>query len=336
MRRVSVIITAVFLSIIAGGFIAAGHAAPPAVAGIKAGPGPGEPRPVVLDEAAIVRSGIETAPLARAAQSPKARVFGSVLDARGMIDLYNGYGGTVAALKKARAAEAASKSEYERLEKLNAQAKNVSDKALQAARAAWLTDRAELDAAAGAQAALRDSIIQMWGPVIARWITGGNRPYERIASLKDVVIQLTYPADAGMIEPPAEVMVEPYPGAASKARFVSIAPKVDPRIQGPSFFYAAPFSRGLAPGTNVSVYLPAGKKAEGAVIPASALVWTEGRAWAYVEAAKGHFTRVEVATSNPVEDGFLSGGFPDGTMVVVRGAEMLLSEEFRSRIQKGE
>ncbi len=290
---------------------------------------------VTLDEAAIVKSGIVTAPAVRASQSPKVRAFGSVIEAREMIDLYNSYSVAEVALKKARAAGAATRSEYERLKKLNSVGKNISDKALEGARSAWLSDMADLEAALAALPAVRDSIIQRWGSVIARWITEGSRPYKRLASLKDVVVRITFPPDVK--KPPQEVVVEPYPGIRSRARLVSSAPNIDPRMQGMSFFYIAPFSRGLAPGANVALYVPAGGMLEGAVIPASSVVWTGGRAWAYVEEAKGRFTRREVATDNPVEEGWLvTEGFPAGSMIVVKGAELLLSEEFRPAIRTGD
>jgi hypothetical protein len=57
-------------------------------------------------------------------------------------------------------------------------------------------------------------------------------------------------------------------------------------------------------------------------------VWSEGKAWAYVQTAPNQFSRRELATDAPVDNGyFASAGFAAGTKVVSRGAQTLLSEE---------
>jgi hypothetical protein len=76
------------------------------------------------------------------------------------------------------------------------------------------------------------------------------------------------------------------------------------------------------------------KQILGVVIPDSAVVWLDGRAWAYVQKGRGSFIRQEVVTNHPVEKGwFVTKKFQNGDRVVVQGAQLLLSEEFRVQIQ---
>jgi hypothetical protein len=67
---------------------------------------------------------------------------------------------------------------------------------------------------------------------------------------------------------------------------------------------------------------------KGLIVPTSAVVWSEGRAWVYKQTAPDHFTRCSVSTDVPAERGFFAAqGFSSGDKVVTQGAQALLSEE---------
>ncbi len=79
------------------------------------------------------------------------------------------------------------------------------------------------------------------------------------------------------------------------------------------------------------------KATRGVVIPRSAVVRFGGKAWAYVQTDEVRFSRREVALDQATEQGwFTTAGFTVGDRVVVAGAQLLLSEEFKSQIQIGE
>ena len=93
----------------------------------------------------------------------------------------------------------------------------------------------------------------------------------------------------------------------------------------------------MLPGAAVAAFLPIGEARTGVVVPAAAVVWWQGRAWVYVEERPGRFVRRVVATGAPVAGGlFVTGGVVAGDRVVVRGAQMLLSEEGRGAVQGSE
>ena len=102
-----------------------------------------------------------------------------------------------------------------------------------------------------------------------------------------------------------------------------------------SFFYLAPARpQGLLPGMNVLAYLPIGPPVQGVMVPAAAVVWWQGKAWVYVQTDPNHFVRRELSTETPVPEGWFVGtGLAAGDSIVVRGAQLLLSEEFRAQIQ---
>ena len=125
-------------------------------------------------------------------------------------------------------------------------------------------------------------------------------------------------------------------GMRRQARLVSAYPRLDPRMQGRSFLYSASGRLGLSPGLNLVARLPVGNSLQGLVIPASAVVWSEGKAWAYVQVSPERFSRSPVTTDVPVDNGFFAAqGFSPGDRVVIVGAQALLSEEMLLHSQGG-
>jgi hypothetical protein len=145
--------------------------------------------------------------------------------------------------------------------------------------------------------------------------------------------------------PPARVTVGP--GSTSSAsrvpaRLVGPAPEADPVTRRPAYLYRAERAwPGAAPGTPVVAYaeVPAtvGSGSSGAFVPDSAVVQWEGLAWAYRARGTDRFERVRVRTTRPGPGGWIvAGPLAVGDSIVVRGAEELLSEEFRARVTVGD
>jgi len=115
--------------------------------------------------------------------------------------------------------------------------------------------------------------------------------------------------------------------------FVSPATTTDPRLQGLSYLYRAPAEGALMPGMKLEVSLAAEAVERGVVVPEAAVVWLQGKAWVYLRADPTTFERRDVAPDHAGPDGgYLVTGLPPDTEIVVRGAQMLLSEEFRAQV----
>jgi len=155
---------------------------------------------------------------------------------------------------------------------------------------------------------------------------------------REFLLQITIPP-ARTLDPPPTASAE-IPGSSRRAeiRYISPATRTDPKIQGLSFFYTAAASSGMLPGMNTRAFLVSGKPVDGYVIPPSAIVWWSGRAWVYVRIADDEFTRRQIPTDMPAgqESKFVvpvSALSEPEPAIVLRGAQMLLSEEFRAQIQ---
>ena len=258
---------------------------------------------VRVDAAGQRQNKLETAALTGTTRRAETRATGVVIDVQAMVDARNTYREAQATLDKARVAADVSRRAYERLHGLYMDERNASAKAVEAAEGTMRTDAVAVRAAEDALALQADRFRQQWGEAVARWITTGSADFQRIASLQDVLVQVTLPPGASVAPPPI-ASVELSTGALTSARYVSAFPHVDPRMQSPSFLYVINSRIGLAPGASVVVRLPSGAPVAGVTVPLSAVVWWQGKAWTYVQTAPETFTRREVATEKPIGDGW--------------------------------
>jgi hypothetical protein len=291
---------------------------------------------VTLDAQALARSAIQTAPLQALSHGEEVRASGVVLPVHDLIDWRNNYVAAQARLEKARGSLDVSRREYERLKVLYEDNRNVSAKALESAEGALRSDQTEARAADEALPLMEGSLRQQWGPVVAGWAWRSSPEFQRLLEQKERLVQITIPAGAGAAEPaPPRVAVQALNTPRVEALLVSLAPKVaDPRIQGISYLYSAPAEPWLVPGMTVIAFLPQGQPRPGVMIPDSAVVWWQGKAWSYIQVGPGRFARREVPTESPVVGGwFVSAGLARGNVVVVSGAQLLLSEELRSQLR---
>jgi biotin carboxyl carrier protein len=128
-------------------------------------------------------------------------------------------------------------------------------------------------------------------------------------------------------------------GPRVTARLVGPAPEPDPVTRRAAYLYRA--ARGWPGGTPgaaaLAIAMTPAAGAGGALIPDSAVVQWEGLAWVYRQRDAGRFERVRVETTSPVPGGWAAGApFAAGDSVVIRGAQELLSEEFRARVTVGD
>lgn len=257
---------------------------------------------------------------------------GVILPLQNLIDLRASYSTAVAQALKAGAAAHASEAEYERLLGLNRNGKSASDKAVEAAHAQSESDQATLRNAEESLSLQKSGVLQQWGTTVAQWLFDNSPQFTRLLAQSQVLVQITL--STGTVILPETAWLESPERKLIPARFVSLLPQLDPRLQGRSLLYMASARPGLIPGLSLTAHLPAGPVRLGVVIPSGAIIWLQGRAWCYVEQQADRFVRHEVSASNPVSEGFFAiAGFHPGDRIVTTGAQTLLSEEFRSKIQ---
>lgn len=188
----------------------------------------------------------------------------------------------------------------------------------------------------------------------------------RLADFSTLLARIVWRPDAPA--PPQTLRILPLiPGAATggtsgwSARLVGSAAEVDSLTRLPVYLYRlSGLSAGVRPGLPVTTFLSrrpgrtqvqdgasgadAGAGAQSVLVPTDAVVQWQGLGWAFVQRAPGRFVRVRVDTSRPTPRGWLMpaaaartpNALAVGDAVVVRGAQQLLSAEFRSQLPKDE
>jgi hypothetical protein len=282
-------------------------------------------------------SGIASRVLEAARADAAAEVYGVIVNVQPFIELRTRYVSAVSDARALRAAAANSATEYKRLKKLFEDDRNVSERAVQVAEAAWRADEARLIAADQTVAAAHASIQVNWGEVLARWATDPDSPaFQAVAQQREALVQLTLPYGLQAQAGGAPISLAPIaaPVEARAARFISAAPLTDATLPGVTYFYLVS-AAGLRVGMRVAGQLKLGGKArDGVIVPSAAVVWHGGKAWAYVKEEDDLFVRKEVSTSQELASGWFDAGhFEPGDEVVVSGAQLLLSEELKFQIR---
>lgn len=290
---------------------------------------------LTLDSPTQNRLGLEVAALAGTVARGQATLPAVVVSVQDLAASRNSYIAAQTQVQKARVAADVARKGYTRLKTLFEEDQNISEKSLQSAEATLEAN--EADARAGEQQlTLQESVTrQEWGSVAAKWVVEGSPELQRILDQSDVLVQMTT-ATGPTYGAPKTISLEIPGGARTQAKLISTFPRVDPRIQGRSYLYLAHAQPALIPGVNLLAHLSVGSLMKGLIVPTSAVVWSEGKAWVYQQTAADHFTRRAVPTDVPVERGFfVAERFSPGDKVVIQGAQALLSEELLLHGQSG-
>lgn len=283
------------------------------------------------------QSEITTTPLKSSKHQSSVSSYGNVLAIDTLIDLRTRYLAAKAEIEVLRAALTYNKGEFNRLQALNQDDKNVSDKAVATARSNIKADEAKIAAAESSAKNIADSIRQLWGETLAQHATSPEKSelLQNLISNQEVLIQITLPFDAAEPSDKGSIMITPTaaPSKPIAALFISRAPASSATIQGKTYFYHAK-TRELRAGMQINAVTTTSSQInDGVIIPNAAIIWYAGKSWVYRKTAEDKFSRVPVTTDIELEDGwFYQGNLRPNDEVVTSGAQLLLSEEFKSQI----
>ena len=306
---------------------------------------------VSLSPATQQNSGIQTIKINSANFNGEIKSFGNVISIDGLTEAKSRYLSLISDIGIAKAANSHNLKQYQRLKTLNADDKNVSDQALQAAQANVEADNAKISAN---QLQLKNLIANtklQWGEQLAGLafedLIFKNKPPPHLANLvsqKNVLIQISLPLSSNTPKAGDSVRVTPLNETVApiQAIYVSPATQSDSNGFGKTFYYSAPADL-LRIGMRVNVVTESSTKtsASGVVIPSNAVVWYAGKAWAYFKNGQDketvQFIRKPISTDTEIDSGKNSGwfnqGISEGSEVVISGAQLLLSEEFKYLIK---
>jgi hypothetical protein len=307
----------------------------PVIPAVRVAQNPLGPPTLTVSPELQKQAGIEVRAARPAPYQHRVEAYGSVLELQALTSIANALASANAQRAIAQAKAAASRAALQRARFLFKDDRNFSRAQLQAAEAAFQTDEASLRATqVQAESAAADAY-QAWGPVLGRSLAANSSLANSLLRRREVLIQITLPIGVSIPSPPQTAAIESAGSKSVGAQLVSVAASTDPRIQGASYFFTASAASRLLPGMNVIALLPAGAPGQGIAIPASAVIWLQGQAWVYLATGRNTFTRRQISTTQPQPDGgyvVAAQSLPASVLLVVTGAQMLLSQEFSAEI----
>lgn len=287
------------------------------------------------------QSGIKTIKLVNAQHQSATASYGTVEAIDSLIEMRTRYLAALADGNVTRSTITNSEQNLRRLQLLNQDDKNVSDRAVQEAQANVNSEKAKLATSATMANGIRDNMRQQWGTTLANWATqtASNNEFQSLLQSREVLLKITLPFD---VTPNKDFVLQTAPmGSESqfvKTQFISDAPQADSTIQGKTYFYRAPAGI-LRAGMRVTTRLNAtGKATTGVIIPHGAVVWYANQAWVYQKVGAEKFIRRLISTETEIESEAISGwyntsGLVANDEVVNSGAQLLLSEELKYQIK---
>jgi len=180
---------------------------------------------------------------------------------------------------------------------------------------------------------LEHGVRRRWGKVVARWLVEQTPSWQQLVHGQGRLIRVVL---ASGTSAPLPAWAQAANGQRVALSFVASLPREAGEVGAPALYHFPAHAVKLHAVNTIDVALASGGATRGASLPAAAVVWSEGKAWVYVQQTPGRFVRRAV-TARPVRGNeSIATDLAAGVPVVIGGAQLLLSEEQRAQIQVGE
>ena len=288
-----------------------------------------------IDSATQTRSGLQTIKLEPHRYRPELTAYGNVVALQPLLDLRNRYLAALSGHESAKSRLTLAQQSIDRTRLLH-RGGAVSGRSLQEQQSQWQSEQALTQGSRLQIETVRNEAILNWGQAIAELFLDANTdtllPY---LSGKKNLLHISLPPNNKTVDTLDEIRVSRYGdrNRAEPARFISPAPQTDPLTQGESYFFETEHG-GIRTGMRIAAFIPLQENAEnGVLIPASSVIRHLGQAFVYVKTSPEHFQRLTITGFIDTHAGyFVTDDLHAGQELVVSGAQMLLSEEFKSQI----
>lgn len=292
----------------------------------------GPQRGLVVEEETQRLLDLQVVELPPAPYQPEFIAYGIVQDMQPLLDMRNRYFAAQAAKDISAAQLQQTQQSLTRLNELYRE-DIIAQSKLQTQQAQWQADRAQADADRKQMSAIRASTELQWGKKLTDWaLSEASSP---ILAPNYKLLLITLPPERNLPEQPGAVRIHRYGDRtrATEANFISAAPQTNGMFQGETYFFSSVDSS-LRVGMRVTAWIAQPQQEQhGVIIPAEAVVWHLGQAYVYIQTDAEYFERRAIDVGLPAASGyFIPRQITPGEKLVTRGAQMLLSEEFRTQI----
>jgi len=284
------------------------------------------------------QSGLRTQRLQPMLLQPETQAYGRVLEIHSLLDLRARYRAALSELAITGAALRVAQKNHHRLARLHDES-IIATRDLVQAESQLAADQVRQEAARHRVREIQEEAEQRWGGLLFRQAVENDSPLlEGLLSRKQALVLIALPVNHSLPDDVTSAKIAPTSDRqiAQGAQLVSPAPRTDDTTQGETWFFSTEIGR-LRTGMRLDAWIPrSGAATSGVILPLSAVVWHDGKPWVYLRTGERSFSRRPVSEHRDYGDAwFTSEGFTSDEEIVVSGAQMLLSEEFRRQIPRG-
>ncbi|MFZ2168776.1 MAG: hypothetical protein WAW61_03965 [Methylococcaceae bacterium] len=211
-----------------------------------------------------------------------------------------------------------------------------SKRSLQEQQAQWQSYKAQVDATDFQGKAIIDEALLSWGKELTEWaLSSDSDKLGVFLSGRKRLLHITLPTNKHLADNIQTIYIDTS-GDRSKARkaeLVSAAAQTGTTAQGESYYFQTG-DKNIISGMNVTAWIPEQNiQLAGVIIPKSALIWYMGQAFVYLKTAQERFIRRMIDHYSVTSEGyFIPEAIKPGEQIVIKGGQMLLSEELRGQI----
>jgi len=183
---------------------------------------------------------------------------------------------------------------------------------------------------------LQRLIQAQWGKVISTWILNPeNKTLAKLSTHQQQLYLIEMPLAAHKAAP--IIFLQPFRqrDKAISAHLVSYAPLNNQTPSSKSMFYYLTETSFNTSAQRPTAWIPTQtNKILGVKIPSTALVWHLGQAFVYIQQDEENFQRIPIKHKQLIDTQhyFIQDELQQDDTLVIRGAQILLSEEFRHQI----
>ena len=288
------------------------------------------PAGITLDAKSQAAGRIRTAPLQAAEGAQRVAAYGVVLDPGPLIRLAADIAAARGRLAVAAAKLALARGQAARASELYRDGHNVSEAHYQDALARLRVAEADESEARAQAREVAARARSDWGARLAAAAADGAAPLPQIEGGSLRLVEASVALGASLPGAPAAPVAVLPDGAHVRLRVVGQAPRAAAAIAGPGVYCVMPADAAAPIGTPLALQLRASRRQAGVLVPASAVVWHDGRALVYMQRGAASFTAVAIATPAAARGGYFvplgeASQLRPGRRVVIAGAELLYS-----------
>lgn len=290
---------------------------------------------IFMDEEMQENSGLKILKTKTTLFNPEVIAYGKAISINPLLTIRSHYLSTIAQQNGFKARLTQAENNISRLRNLH---KNevVSTKKLQKQLSHWHSEKAVYDKNIYQSQSILNNSNLHWGNLLTRWITTKSSPqFEKLMRGESTLLKITAPASQALPTDINTIFISPTGtrNTALDASFVCILPLVDDFSQGVQYIFLSNTKK-IKAGMNFTAWIPRQKQTQrGVVIPESSLAWHLGQSFVFIQIDKEHFVHRHISHPIKTTDGYYIGEqIAKGEDLVITGASMLLSHEFRSQI----